>query len=260
MVLRLCLLLRGTSFQSLGFLLQQNLGFPISTFEPWSSSRNTKTESFDSHLSRSFASTLISPAQDSTHMGSFIHLPLLRLPAQGAPWVSLFFLLTGYVNAVKPIKQAQSGNGSQALSGLAFSAFRRTGRLVLPATIATVISWMICQLGLFEIGRTCDAAWIRDTSPTSGPGFTGSIRRLFTNLFTTWTTGFNDYDRNQWTFPFLLKGSMLIFITLLATIRIHSNYRILVFFGLYAFSWAAEDCKRIFPSPTPSSIKVVVTG
>ena len=176
-------------------------------------------------------------------MGSFVHLPLLRLPAQGAPWVSLFFVLTGYVNAIKPIRQARNGNGNQALLSLALSAFRRTGRLVLPATIATITSWVICQLGLFEIGRTCEALWIRDTSPKPGPGVTGSIRLLVTNLFTTWTTGFNVYDKNQWTFPFLLKGSMLVFITLLATLRIHSNYRTLVFLGLYAFNWAGGDRK-----------------
>ena len=205
-------------------------------------------KSVNSHLSRSFAYTLIAPAEDSTHTGSFIHLPFLRLPAQGAPWLSLFFVLTGYVNALKPIKQARDGNGNQALSGLSVSAFRRTGRLVLPATIATVISWVICQLGLFEIGRTCDAAWIRDTSPSPGPGVAGSIRLLLVNLFTTWTTGFNAYDKNQWTYPFLLKGSMLVFITLLATVRIHSKYRILVFLGLYLFNWVAEDRKRIYPS------------
>ena len=209
---------------------------------------------FDSHLSRSFAYTLIPPAQDSTHLGSFIHLPLLRLPAQGAPWVSLFFILTGYVNAMKPIKQARNGNGNQALSGLAFSAFRRTGRLVLPATIATVISWILCQLGLFEIGRTCEAGWIRDTSPKPGPGVTGSLRLLFENLFTTWTTGSNAYDKNQWTFPFLLKGSMLVFITLLATVRIHSNYRVLVFLGLYTFSWASGDRKRLHSCSNPGKI------
>ena len=216
---------------------------------------------FDSHLSRSFAYTLITPAQDSTHLGSFIHLPFLRLPAAGAPWVSLFFILTGYVNAMKPIKQARNGNGNQALSGLAFSAFRRTGRLVLPATIATVISWMFCQLGLFEIGRTCEAGWIRDTSPKPGPGVRGSLRLLFENLFTTWTTGSNAYDKNQWTFPFLLKGSMLVFITLLATVRIHSNYRVLVFLGLYAFSWASGDRKRLYSCSSPGKvIKLLITG
>ncbi len=222
--------------------------------------RSAEPEICNSHLSRSFAYTLITPAQDSTHTGSFVHLPFLRLPAQGAPWVSLFFILTGYVNAVKPIKQARNGNGNQALSGLGFSAFRRTGRLVLPATIATIISWVICQLGLFEIGRTCEAVWIRDTSPKPGPGVTGSIRLLLANLFTTWTTGFNVYDKNQWTFPFLLKGSMLIFITLLATVRIHSNYRILVFLGLYAFNWAGGDRKRICSSSTPGRLKGLITG
>lgn len=53
---------------------------------------------------------------------------------------------------------------------------------------------------------------------------------------------------------------MLTFITLLATIRIHSNYRILVFLGLYAFNWAGGDRKRIYSSSIPSNIKGLITG
>lgn len=194
-----------------------------------------------SHLCRAFAPTLITPAQDNIQRGNIFHLPFLRLPAQGAPWVALFFLLTGYVNSMRPIKQARNGSINPALSGLASSTLRRTGRLVLPATIATLLSWLLCQVGAFDVGTKCDAAWVRDTSPAPGPGLEGSLRMLASNVYTTWTSGANEYDKNQWTFAFFLKGSMLIYVTLLATVRTQPRYRMLVFLGLYAYSWAGRD-------------------
>lgn len=175
-------------------------------------------------------------------MGSIFHLPFLRLPAQGPPWVALFFLLTGYVNAMKPMKQARNGSIGPALSGLSSSTLRRTGRLVLPTTVATLASWLIAQMGGYKIGKKCDAAWIRDTSPIRLPGIIWPIQSLVTNCFTTWSSGSNVYDPIQWTLPFLLKGSMLVYLALLATVRTQSQYRRLVFVGLYFFSWAGRDC------------------
>ncbi|MCJ1460500.1 hypothetical protein MMC28_010882 [Mycoblastus sanguinarius] len=194
-----------------------------------------------SHLTRAFAPTLLAPAESETTSGSIFHLPILRLPAQGPPWVALFFLLTGYVNAMKPIKQARNGSISQALSGLSSSTLRRTARLVLPPTIVTIASWALCQMGGYRTGKNCEAAWIRDTSPVPTPSLIGSVKSLINNCFTTWSTGSNAYDPIQWTLPFLLKGSMLIYLTLLATVRTQAYYRVLTFLGLYAFSWAGRD-------------------
>ena len=194
-----------------------------------------------SHLTRAFAPTLLAPAEDDSQLGSIFHLPFLRLPAQGPPWVALFFLLTGYVNAMKPMKQARNGSIGPALAGLSSSTLRRTGRLVLPTTVATLASWFIAQMGGYRIGKTCDAAWIRDTSPIRLPGLIWPIQSLVNNCFTTWSSGSNVYDPIQWTLPFLLKGSMLVYLTLLATVRTQARYRMLVFVGLYFFSWAGRD-------------------
>lgn len=194
-----------------------------------------------SHLTRAFAPTFLAPAENSEDLGSVFHLPFLRLPAQGPPWVALFFLLTGYVNALKPMKQARSGSINSALSGLASSTLRRTGRLVFPTTIATLCSWIISQLGGYRIGKTCEASWIRDTCPDRVSGIIDPVKSLVYNCFTTWSSGANKYDPIQWTLPFLLKGSMLVYLTLLATVRTQPQWRMLAFMGMYAFSWAGRD-------------------
>ena len=142
---------------------------------------------------------------------------------------------------MKPIKQARNGSIGPALSGLSSSTLRRTGRLVLPTTVATLVSWFIAQMGGYSIGKSCEAAWIRDTSPVRVPGIIRPIRSLVKSCFKTWATGSNVYDPIQWTLPFLLKGSMLVYLTLLATVRTQAKYRMLVFVGLYFFSWAVRD-------------------
>lgn len=169
---------------------------------------------------RAFAPTLLAPAKSASGPRSIFYLPILRLPAQGPPWVATFFVLTGYVNAMKPLKQARNGDIDKAMSGLASSTLRRTGRLLLPTIAVTIASWMICQLGGYKTGKVYDSEFIRDTSPDSIPGFVGPIRSLVSNCFSTWSSGSNIYDPIQWTLPFLLKGSMLIYLTLLATVRI----------------------------------------
>ncbi len=203
-----------------------------------------------SHLFLAFFETFNDPAESESKRGSIFHLPFLRLPATGSPWLALFFLLTGYVNAIKPIKQARSGNTQGALSGLVSSAFRRPWRLILPPTIATFIAWLMANLGLFSLGRRCPSWWMRDTSPPSDATFQDAIHGLFTAIYHTWWGGgANVYDKNQWPMFSLFKGSMLLYVVLLATMRCTPRYRMLVFAALYIYSYGTGDSKTPPLSP-----------
>ena len=149
------------------------------------------------------------------------------------------------------MQQARSGSINSALFGLASSTLRRTGRLVFPTTVATFCSWFIAQMGGYNIGKTCEATWIRDTCPNRIPGIIAPLKSLVNNCFSTWSSGSNAYDPIQWTLPFLLKGSMLVYLTLLATVRTQRRWRMLVFLAMYAFSWAGRDREwsQFFPTP-----------
>ena len=172
-----------------------------------------------------------------------LQLPFLRCLVMGRASVAIFAILSGYVNALKPIKQTRSGNIDAALSGIAKSAFRRTGRFVIPAVIATTLSWLVCQFGGYRLAKTVDSAWIRDTSPVPSPSFATALSDLFYNIITTWTDGGNEYDRIQWTLTYLLRGSMLVYLTMFATAYVQPRYRIFVYSVMYMFYWKSGDGK-----------------
>ena len=159
----------------------------------------------------------------------------------GRASVAVFAILSGYVNALKPIKQSRTGNIDAVLSGIAKSAFRRTGRFMIPAIVATTASWLVCQFGGYNLARTVDAAWIRDTSPIPSTSFAGALSDLFSNLVTTWTDGGNQYDRIQWTLCYLLRGSMLVYLTLFATAYVQPKFRILIYSIMYLYYWKSGD-------------------
>ncbi len=204
------------------------------------------------HIIRAFAPDLVKPTSADGERPSIFQLPFLRLPLQGPAWVAIFFLLTGYVNAMKPIRQAREGDTDTALSNLARSTFRRTFRLVLPPTIATIGSWVLCQMGAYEVARQSDSAWMRSSAPSMSTSFAEAFRDLFHNIFTTWSDGSNRYDPIQWTLTFLLKGSFIVFLTLLATVYAKPRYRMMIVATLFIYSLQVKDCKpdpRIYKRP-----------
>lgn len=172
---------------------------------------------------------------------TILQLPFLRIFFMGRASVAIFAILSGYVNALKPIRQTKLGQIDFALSGVAKSAFRRTGRFIIPAVLATTLSWLICQLGGYGLASHVESAWIRDTSPLASSSFAAAFHDLFDNLVTTWTDGGNQYDRIQWTLCYLLRGSMLVYVTIVATAYVQSKYRILIYVVLYLYNWRMGD-------------------
>ena len=194
-----------------------------------------------SHIIRALAPQLLAPATTDGGRPTLFQRPFVRLPVQGPAWVALFFVLSGYVNAIKPIKMARAGTTDSTLSTIARNVFRRSGRLVLPSALATILSWALCQLHGYQLAKSSDSEWLRNTSPEPIPSVTGSLASLQRNLLSTWVDGANHYDEIQWTLPYLLKGSMTVFMTLVATVYAKPLYRILLVLGLYAFSWRSAD-------------------
>jgi hypothetical protein len=156
--------------------------------------------------------------------------------------VALFFILTGFVNSLKPIRQARDDDRIEALSTLARSAFNRTGRLVFPATVITAITWFVCQLGFFTLALESDSHWMRATGGRPSATWGGAIVDLFKEILDTWLYMNNKYDQPQWTLSPLLKGSFWVYSTLFIMIYTKPVFRIFVEVALYAFSYAGKDC------------------
>ncbi|KAL2127467.1 hypothetical protein VTI74DRAFT_10684 [Chaetomium olivicolor] len=180
------------------------------------------------HIARALDFPLFWPADEKDGKPRLLQLPYLRIPWQGRIGVPIFAFLTGFVCAYKPLKLAyQQNNAPAALKSVARSAFRRPPRLVLPALIATFISFVMSVLGGYKAANRCDSFWVRFDAPDPLP-FRENVKRLFTTSLTTWTNTENLYDRHQWAMRPLLIGAFQVYIVLAATIGMRFRYRMLV--------------------------------
>jgi Acyltransferase family len=171
--------------------------------------------------------------------------PIFRLIVQGQAWVAIFFILMGFVNPLKALRQARDADIEGALMTVAKNALGRAAKLVLPAAAVTAIAWLFCQLGFFEIARQSDAFWLRETSPPPSSTWNVALQDLFQAIFDTWVRGVNVYDQPQWTLLWLLQGSMAVFIVLLATITVTPKARVAILLFYYWYCWIRGNCKPI---------------
>ncbi|KAL8868760.1 MAG: hypothetical protein Q9174_004772, partial [Haloplaca sp. 1 TL-2023] len=193
------------------------------------------------HICRSLVPILLSPAMSDQLPPNLLQLPFIRCLTMGRASVAVFAIVTGYVNSLGPLKKSRTGNADAALSGVAKSAFRRFGRFMIPAMVATTISWLACQFGAYDVAHLADSQWIRDTSPAKSSSFAGAIYDLLHNLGTTWIDGYNTYDRIQWTLTYLLKGSMMTYLSLFALVYVKPRWRMIILAGMFYFKWKSGD-------------------
>jgi peptidoglycan/LPS O-acetylase OafA/YrhL len=208
------------------------------------------------HLARAWDYPLFWPVDSETSGVRLLQLPILRLPFQGRIGVMMFSFLTGYVCAIKPLRQIKSGNHTGALTTLAKSAFRRPPRLIMPATIALVIAWLATQLDGFNIARVCDSDWLRDSSPAKEGGLGHELLRLLWEFQNSWVNGNPVYDAHQWALLPLLRGAFLIYGTLFATCYMKFRMRALTVFILWAWFWCSSQWKtgkHNLPPPSKTS-------
>lgn len=202
------------------------------------------------HIARAFDGDLFLPTTEEDAPPRLLQLPFLRILVQGRIGVTIFAMVTGYVCALKPIRLYKQGNQEAAFASIGKSALRRVPRLVLPAALATAIVWFLAQFGVFLVAKRCDSWWAGATSPDATPYLGQSIMSLLNNIVSTWTHGKNDYDGNQWTLLPLLKGSIWVYVFMVATGYVQQKYRMLASFGMWLYFFIGSDCK--LPSPHSS--------
>ncbi|KAI0475470.1 acyltransferase family-domain-containing protein [Xylariaceae sp. FL0804] len=193
------------------------------------------------HITRAFYGELFLPVSAEGAAPRVLQLPFLRFLVQGRIGVAIFSFVTGYVCALKPIKLYRQGNPDAAFSAVSKSALRRVPRLVIPCALATIIIWLMSVLGMFLVGKQSDCWWCDATSPTRIPNVFQSIEHLIFNIINTWTHGANDYDGNQWTLLPLLRGSLQVYMFVVATARIQPRYRMMGSLMVWLYFYIAGD-------------------
>ena len=170
--------------------------------------------------------------------------PIIRTVHNGQAWLAMFFLLTGYSNALKPIKLARSGDLGGATDSLMSSAFRKPFRLCLPTAAALSINWLLAQFGYFSVAHRVSGGenWLAWTSPFPSPTWTTAVVDLVKSVVRVWIDGEAFYDKNYWALMYLLKGSFMVYAMLLITLRCTPRYRTLLCTGMIVLSWIGPHC------------------
>ena len=110
-------------------------------------------------------------------------LPVFRLLLEGGYLaVSIFFIMSGYVCSIKPLKLSRAGKAAEARQVIASSAFRRTVRLAIPASFATLCSWILCQSGGYNMALSLPPHYWLNFMSTGPSDLYSSLQRLFDAL------------------------------------------------------------------------------
>ncbi|CAK7201672.1 hypothetical protein SEUCBS139899_004381 [Sporothrix eucalyptigena] len=193
------------------------------------------------HLSRAFDLLLFDITDNDKAQPRVVQWPFIRVLFQGRIGVAVFAMVTGYVCALKPIKLCRQGQQEAAFKSMGKSALRRVPRLILPASFATFLTWLACELGAYNTATHCDSWWIRETGPKRIPNFWRAVRSLFNNVIGTWTAGGNQYDANQWTLLPLLLGSFWVYVFMLATGFVQPRYRMMMAMAMWIYFILGND-------------------
>lgn len=166
--------------------------------------------------------------------GLLFQLPFLRIIAAGSGAVSVFFVISGFVLSASSLKSIHQQDFSALQSTISSSAFRRILRLylpVLPSTFITVL-WSFAGSPYPEGAREETikrqiVSWWKTLLITIDP---------FQDLDIRSPRG-PPYAGQLWTLPFEYRGSMVIFLAVLATSRLQLWARLclIAFIALYAF-------------------------
>jgi peptidoglycan/LPS O-acetylase OafA/YrhL len=181
-----------------------------------------------------------------------IQLPFVRLLYAGHAMVIVFFVISGYVLAHKPMKLVQLGKYEEVQRVLASSVFRRGIRLFGPTVIGTFITMLMTNAGYFESGkavRTDSDTYQgnKEEHPVQFAIFYDQCRDWLSTLAMLvrnvweWNICYNNYDPHLWTIPLEFRSSMVLFTTLLGLSRLRSAARLLLMSALLyscLFHWA----------------------
>jgi peptidoglycan/LPS O-acetylase OafA/YrhL len=170
----------------------------------------------------------------------FLKLPFVRIIYSGRFMVTIFFLLSGFVLAYKPLKHVRAGQTASLVDVLASSILRRGFRLFLPMIIPTFIGMLCIHMG-----------WYRSLDPiVPVPAILPLFMQInewwhclleIMNPF-SWGTYSPPYATQLWTLPYEFRGSMLVFLTVLGLSRTKEAIRVIIgitiaIYGLWNSHW-----------------------
>jgi peptidoglycan/LPS O-acetylase OafA/YrhL len=173
-------------------------------------------------------------------------LPILRLVYSGRICVFLFFVISGFSIALKPLALARRGAHSALFDALVSATFRRAPRLYLPCLATVALTLLMACCGAFDFASTLRHAWPFPSSPRRIPAVADrSVAQLASDVATQvwrWADPLNAAEQRMpyaiqlWTIPIELRCSLLSFVMLLGLAKVRPVVRMatLTFVAVYA--------------------------
>ncbi|ESZ96234.1 hypothetical protein SBOR_3392 [Sclerotinia borealis F-4128] len=169
---------------------------------------------------------------------SFMQLPFFRVLYSGRPMVHIFFVISGFVLALKPLKLARAQNYGSLQTTLSSSVFRRGMRLFLPTTASTFMVMIFIHM-----------RWVGVV------GLETLSLQIMDWMQGVWMIGYSwdwdklwwpKYDVHVWTIPIEMAQSMFLFVTITGLARCKVWIRLvmfvlIMFYCLRCGRWAAFE-------------------
>ena len=168
-----------------------------------------------------------------------LQLPFLRVIYSARPMVHIFFIISGYVLALKPLKQIHSHQYAALSSTLSSSVFRRGIRLFIPSFVTLLIMALTVYYGIADY---------RYASPfmTLYHQLSHWQTTCWELLWASWAISDISYptpvyNPALWTIPVEFSQSLLLFIAILGLSRCVTNARLLIVAGVMAFCFYSGE-------------------
>ena len=173
-----------------------------------------------------------------------MRLPFLRL-LYGGPLVQIFFVVSGYVLALKPLRLIHERAFESLLHSLTVSVFGRGMRLFLPPLISTFAVMLAVRMHWYDFPYEDHMRGLIPRHPERLPTFWAQLKnwlRFVLGELTNpwkWNTTPSKYDSHLWTIPIQFKSAMILFLVILGLARARPRVRrslVALFFSYCMFA------------------------
>lgn len=172
----------------------------------------------------------------------FVQLPIIRVLFHGVTAVTIFFIISGYALSYNTLKKIAGGNKAEVLDALSSSIFRRCFRLYMPVMVNTFICMLLSHNGYFQ----GDAEGWNTTPPKLDTfklqfwdwwAHQQVIMYPLLSYEETLQTYSPPYNGHLWTIPLEIRGSFVVYCTVLAVAKLNPFWRMTVL-GLWtSYLW-----------------------
>jgi peptidoglycan/LPS O-acetylase OafA/YrhL len=166
-----------------------------------------------------------------------VQLPILRLlHGAGLAAVAIFFVISGFSLSFKALSLMRGDHRVKLLETLSSSVFRRGIRLVLPPAATTFVAMLGAYFRLYGTGPGFREPVVYATFGENLMSWLRSVAELCDPFRPAVYPVYNPaYDTNLWTIVVELRGSLVIFLTLLGVAKLRGPIRLTVLIGIVLF-------------------------